>query len=127
MKIRDMKDRFMLEDPGSRLGHLASNLLRISELEPTAGNWPTVQRSVRESMYFIEWTVPDAPEKYRSALAGLQGKLAEISHIEHSKWRLPESERMRATLKEWSDLLVKALTDMRAGQPLSDIPASIAV
>jgi hypothetical protein len=78
-------------------------------------------------MYFIEWTVPEAPEQYRSALAGLQSKLAEINHAGLGIWQGPESDRVRTLLKEWSDVLVKALLDMRSGQPLSEIPASIAV
>jgi hypothetical protein len=50
---------FMQDDVPTRLHHLAANLSQIQALWTQASSQELILNLVKESRYFIEWTVPD--------------------------------------------------------------------
>jgi hypothetical protein len=50
-----LKSRYLATDP---LNHLALNLVRIQILAQNGGNGAATYYFIRESQFFIEWTVP---------------------------------------------------------------------
>ncbi|RAM53102.1 MAG: hypothetical protein C6Y22_03190 [Hapalosiphonaceae cyanobacterium JJU2] len=52
------QERFLQDDIPNRLGHLAANLARIKSFSDDVTHRDLVANLVKESRYFIEWTVP---------------------------------------------------------------------
>ncbi len=73
--LEKVQARYLRDQWPVRLGNLASNLLRL-------GNWVQMRHSdeaivelIRESAWFIEWTVNDTPTDIMAELADLQREL----------------------------------------------------
>jgi hypothetical protein len=70
--LDQIKERYLKEPFNMRLGHLASDLVRIS----TFSDRNAIKDIVEESKFFIEWTAPEAPFHTQELLSEIQSKLA---------------------------------------------------
>lgn len=111
--LYEIKNRFLKEPFNKRLGHLASDLLRISAFLETAENTKAVNDILEESKFFIEWTAPDAPLHIQEFLSGIQPILAlwqlRLAHPEnhmHIKALQKISKTWSVKLIEFSGLAV---------------------
>jgi len=66
----------MRDGLATRLGGLATNLMRIASVTNHPGNRLVVDSLLEESKFLIEWTVPDATLDKQAALVELQIRLA---------------------------------------------------
>lgn len=102
--LDEIKIRYFKEPFNRRLGHLASDLLRISTFLENPKNTAAVNDIIEESKFFIEWTANDAPYNIQEFFADIQPKLA--------LWQLRlENVSAKAALKkcsrEWSRQLIR--------------------
>lgn len=76
--IRDItqtRERFLRYPWAVRMGHLASNLARISNLARQPGTDRLVSDLLRESAWFVEWTALQAPVETAIELADVGREL----------------------------------------------------
>ena len=71
-----IRERYLQDGLGTRLGGLASNLARIASCSSDPDDWEAVQSMLEESKFFIEWAAPEAPLSVQAHLARLQIHLA---------------------------------------------------
>ena len=74
--IDEIKDRYLREPFNRRLGHLASDLMRVSGFLDNIKNRKVVTDILEESKFFIEWTAPDAPSHIQELFSEMQSRLA---------------------------------------------------
>ncbi len=74
--ISAIRKRYISESIDKRLGHLASDLARISSFLQNVLNKKVVADILEESKYFIEWTAKDVPFDTQIFLLEIQLKLA---------------------------------------------------
>lgn len=78
-KLDEKQARFQSDKTSIRLGHIASNLARLTTFCNTA--YPKAVESVAdETMCFIEWTAAEIEPEYAEELVNIQVQLA--------RWRL---------------------------------------
>ncbi|MFM7450080.1 MAG: hypothetical protein ACKO24_15970 [Leptolyngbyaceae cyanobacterium] len=70
------REQFRHEDVSTRLGELATNLVRIKFLTEGVTNCDVVEYLLRESKYFIEWIAADIDIDLAAELVELQRLLA---------------------------------------------------
>lgn len=75
-----LRERFIRDQSSVRLGGIAANLARIESFADHPGHGPVIERLIRESEFFIEWTVTDTELPVQEALVECQRTLA--------RWRL---------------------------------------
>ena len=95
----------MKEPVDRKLGHLASDLLRIANFLDNPKNIRVVESIIDESKFFIEWLAPEAPFDTQVLLAEIQPKLAFL------QLRLAKQENLgdlRNFAKIWSKQLIEA-------------------
>jgi len=83
-----------------RIGHLASDLMRISSFSDRNA----IKDIVEESKFFIEWTAPEASFEVQAVLSEIQIALA--------LWQLrllkfSEIEGLQSIAKKWSEQLLE--------------------
>lgn len=106
--LKDVKDRYLKEPFQKRLGHLASDLLRISTFLENPKNIAVVNDIIEESKFFIEWLAPEAPPHVQEFLSDMQVKLVLCQYqILHHKESKKEKLALMSDAKKWS---VKLLT-----------------
>lgn len=107
MELEQIKDRFLKEPPTMRLGHLASDLLRIAGFLES-GMISEAGPVIRESKFFAEWAAPEAGVELQSLLAEVQSFLAlkelRFNACEDSSG---EFEETIAHTRKWSQELLK--------------------
>lgn len=102
--LDEIKIRYSKEPFKRRLGHLASDLLRISTFLENPKNTAAVNDIIEESKFFIEWTANDAPYKIQEFFADIQPKLA--------LWQLrleagSAKEALKKNARDWSSQLIR--------------------
>lgn len=102
--LEEIRARYSREPFNRRLGHLASDLLRISTFLDNPKNITVVNDIIEESKFFIEWTAKEAPYKIQEFFADIQPKLA--------LWQLrlktgSSKESLKRSAREWSTQLVQ--------------------
>jgi hypothetical protein len=75
-RLSAIRERYMQDELPTRLGGLATNLMRIASVANHIGSRQVVDKLLEESKFFIEWTAPDATLDKQTALVELQIKLA---------------------------------------------------
>ena len=106
--LDQIKERYLKESFNMRLGHLASDLVRISSFLESNINVNIIKDLLEESKFFIEWTAKDAPFQIQALLSEMQLKLA-LSHLHllrHGK-DFKEIESLKKTAKTWGDQLIE--------------------
>lgn len=103
-----LRERFIRDEPSIRLGGIAANLARIESFADHPGHGHVVRRLIRESEFFIEWTVPDTELSAQDALVECQRRLARW----YLKWQeIWENTAMREAVAievgRWSKRLLE--------------------
>ena len=106
--LEERKERYLREPFNRRLGHLASDLMRVSGFLNNSKNRKVVTDILEESKFFIEWAAPDAPSHIKELFSEMQSKLALwhrhlLMAIEDPK----EIEELTNSTKRWSVQLVE--------------------
>lgn len=92
------KTRLMIEEPRVRLGHIASDLGRLSHAAK-GGNQGMVELSTVIIKRSLEWTINDlTPEQHEAAL-GLQRWMASLDSL--------GPDEISKMARDWSDTLIK--------------------
>lgn len=106
--LSEIKERFLNEPPNRRLGHLASDLLRISNFIDTQKNAAAVNDLIEESKFFIEWAAPESPSHIQEFFSEIQPKLA---LWQRRFFNRPEEVKTKEELKKhakaWSGRLIE--------------------
>ncbi|MCM8790231.1 MAG: hypothetical protein NC938_00820 [Candidatus Omnitrophica bacterium] len=103
-----IKERYMKETPTRRIGHLASDLARISAFLDNPKNIAAVEDILEESKYFIEWAVHEAPLQTQQLFSVIQPKLALWHlHIRRGTSDAPELQELKRKTKSWSIRLLR--------------------
>lgn len=106
--LNDIRERYLKEPFNKRLGHLASDLARISALLGNSKNKEAVDDILEESKFFIEWTVSEAPSDVQTLLSEMQIKLAQLHfHLLHQKENPTEIDHLKRITKTWSEQLLE--------------------
>lgn len=74
--LDERRDRYLKEPFNKRLGHLASDLMRIAGFLDNAKNRKVVIDIVEESKFFIEWAAPGSPPHIQELFSEMQSRLA---------------------------------------------------
>ena len=105
--LKDIKERYCKEPFNRRLGHLASDLLRISSFLDNPKNESAVAAIIEESKFFIEWAAPEASYEVLEFFAEIQPKLAFWQRRLSGSHRTAEVKKdLRKNAKEWSSRLL---------------------
>ncbi|NEP10262.1 MAG: hypothetical protein F6K14_08590 [Symploca sp. SIO2C1] len=108
-----LKTHYLQGNRESQLGNLALNLMRLHILVRQGSNDIVVQHLIRESQFFVEWTVPtinlETDMQIATELLELQRSL--------SRWKLnwsevwaneAEREQVATVAQQWCDRLQKS-------------------
>jgi len=90
-RLDAVQERYMRDRLATRLGGLATNLMRISSVADHPENRQVVDNLLKESKFFIEWTAPDATLDKQVALVELQIKLARW----HYRWHHDSADQAK--------------------------------
>jgi hypothetical protein len=102
--IDQIKERYLKESFNMRLGHLASDLARISSFSDKNA----IKDLIEESKFFIEWVASEASFEVQVLLAEIQSKLALCqSRILTQKTNNSDLETLKQNAKAWSDKLLE--------------------
>ena len=98
--INQIKERYLKEPLNMKLGHLASDLVRIS----TFSDRNVVNDLIEESKFFIEWVAPDTTFDTQVVLCDIQLNLA--------LWQLrllkvTDLNKLQTDAKKWSEYLLE--------------------
>ena len=74
--LSEIRSRYLRDELPIRLGNLASNLAHISSYAKGGKNPNAVERLLRESRYFIEWTAAETAIDTAAELVEMQVQLA---------------------------------------------------
>ena len=108
MNLVSIKERFMKESFNRRLGHLASDLARITSFLDNPKNTKTVSDILEESKYFIEWMAADAPYLIQELFSEMQLKLALWHYyLLNDKYDSRVMDELRTSTKNWSNQLIE--------------------
>ncbi len=103
-----IKDRYLKESFSRRLGHLASDLARVSSFLENSKNIKAIEDILEESKFFIEWTAPEAPLNIQVILSEMQSKLALWQrHLLQQKGNSAEMKTLKKATILWSGQLIK--------------------
>lgn len=104
-----------------RLGHLASDLARISTFLENSMNIRAVKGLLEESKFFIEWTAPEASFQIQVLLSEMQSKLALWQYcLVQQKKNVVDREEIKKKTESWSAQLLKI-----AGFAVKTIPPTV--
>ena len=103
-----IKERYLQEPVNRRIGHLASNLARISTFLENSKNEEAIKDILEESKFFIEWTARDAPYEVQVMFSEIQPMLALWQRqFLQQKEAANGMEMLGKKTKNWSVYLVK--------------------
>ncbi len=106
--LDEIKGRYLREPFNRRLGHLASDLMRIAGFLDNGKNRKVVVDIMEESKFFIEWAAPDAPSHIQELFSEMQSRLALWHrHLLMAKEDSKEIEELAKNTKSWSAQLVQ--------------------
>lgn len=90
------------------MGHLASDLAKISSFLENPKNTKAVSDILEESKFFIEWLAPEAPIHIKELFSEMQPKLAlwQLLIFRNKEAQLNKKDLQHAT-KIWSSKLIK--------------------
>lgn len=103
-----IQKRFLKEPLPVKLGHLASNLSRISFFSQASNkNRQIINDVLEESKFFIEWIAPQTNVELAEWLAQIQIKLALWQLNWQRQKQLPQTRTVSVLTKQWSSQLLK--------------------
>ena len=104
--LESIRKRLLTESPQKRIGHLATDLLRIANFIES-GSMNVAKPIIRESKFMAEWIAPEADFETKQLLAEVQTFLA-LKEISWPNWinNSHEITATASTVRNWShDLL----------------------
>jgi hypothetical protein len=106
--LEKIKQRYLKEPFERKLGHLASDLARISSTSRTPSNSGITRDVIEESKFFIEWVAPESPLETQILLAEMQSKLALWQrHLVKRSQSPSELEELATATRNWSRQLLE--------------------
>jgi len=106
--LNSIQERYLKEPFNMRLGHLASDLARISNFLENSLNINAVGDILEEAKFFIEWTAPEAALQVQILLSEMQSRLALWHrHFLYQKNTSVEIEEIKKTTMNWSIELIE--------------------
>lgn len=103
-----IRERYLKEPFNRRLGHLASDLLRVSTFLENPAAVAAVSDIIEEAKYFMEWAAHDAPTDIQAILSEMQSRLALYQlRLMRKKEESSNIEDLRKTSKSWSFKLIE--------------------
>ncbi len=106
--LKDIRERYLKEPFNRRLGHLASDLARISSFSENSMNKAAIEDMLEESKFFIEWTAPDASLQVQAFFSEIQPKLALWQYrLQQQRKSSLKMEELKTTSKSWSRQLLE--------------------
>lgn len=108
MNLASLRERYLKEPFNRRLGHLATDLARISSFLDNSKNTKIVSDILEESKFFIEWTASEAPFYIQEFFSEIQPKLALWQrHLLNQGYNYRLIKELKSAAKNWSDRLIK--------------------
>ena len=74
--VRDIRERYLRDQPAIRLGGLAASLARIESFSDNDGHCDVVEGLIDECKHFIEWTGAEVAPETQVLLVDIQRELA---------------------------------------------------
>lgn len=106
--LSEIKARYFREPFDRQLGHLASNLIKVSTFLDNPKNETAVNDIIDESKFFIEWIAGAAPYNIQAFFADIQPKLALWQrHLKSMADDQRAKDQFKLSAKEWSDRLLE--------------------
>jgi len=107
MNLEALHQRFLHEDAKTRLGHLASDLLKAATFIEI-GSDQQAKSVIFEGKYLAEWSAGDLDSSNQSAVAEIQSYLA-LRELQWLKWHEnPDDLKSTAnSLRNWSQDLLR--------------------
>lgn len=106
--LDEIKVRYLKEPFNRRLGHLASDLMRIAGFLDNIKNRKVVVDILEESKFFIEWAAVDAPPHIQEMFSDMQSRLALWHlHLSMMKESSKEMAELKKSTKHWSMQLIQ--------------------
>jgi len=106
--LDEIKSRYLREPFNRRLGHLASDLMRIAGFLDNIKNRKIVTDILEESKFFIEWAAPESPSHIQELFSEMQSRLALWHrHLLIAKEDPEEIKELAKSAKRWSAQLVQ--------------------
>ena len=106
--LDEIRNRYLREPFSRRLGHLASDLMRIAGFLDNAKNRKVVMDILEESKFFIEWAAPDAPAHIQELFSEMQSRLALWHrHLLMMREDSGEIEELTKSARRWSMQLIQ--------------------
>jgi hypothetical protein len=106
--LEEIRTRYLREPFNRRLGHLASDLMRVSGFLDNIKNRKVVTDILEESKFFIEWAAPDAPSYIQELFSEMQSRLALWHrHLLMVKENSKEMKELAESTKRWALELVQ--------------------
>lgn len=102
--LNEIKERYFKESFDRRLGHLASDMLKISSFLDNPKNATVIYDIIEESKFFIEWNAEKAPSGVREFFAYIQPMLALWQrHLDNPAVR----HNLKKSAKKWSSQILE--------------------
>lgn len=110
MNWEKLKARYEAASPTTQLDSIGMNLIRIQTLAESGTEEPVAHHLIRESQFFIEWTVPQLNLETEMTLAtdllSLQRLLSRWKLNWPALWSNPsERQQMAAAVQQWYEHL----------------------
>lgn len=104
LNLNQIKERYFKEPLDRRLGHLASDMLKISSFLDNPKNIVVVNDIIEESKFFIEWNAQEAPFHVQEFFADIQPILALWQrHLDNPAVK----QNLKKSAKRWSSQLLE--------------------
>lgn len=106
--LEERKERFLREPFDGRLGHLASDLMRIAGFLDSDKNRKAVVDIMEESKFFIEWAASGSPSHIQELFSEMQSRLALWHrHLLMAKENSKEIKDLAKNARLWSAQLIQ--------------------
>ena len=105
--INRIKERYLKESFNKKVGHLASDLARISSFIENSSNKRAILGILAESRFFIEWAAPEATLEIQAFFCEMQTKIA-LWHYQLLQRKKGLSDLIQLKeIKAWSSRLIE--------------------
>lgn len=108
MNLELIKGRYLNEPFNRRLGHLASDLARVSSFLGNSKNTKAAWDILEESKFFIEWTASEAPLHIQEFFSEIQPKIALWQrHLFNKQDDVEIIKELKDITRKWSFQLIE--------------------
>ena len=108
------KEHFQQDNISTRLSHLAAHLTQIQSLTLNKGEENEIVSYMRQSLYFIEWTVPELAEIDIDKAAFLVDLGRTVTRWQHNWNKIHKSSDSRTEIADIAGKLSKQVREMSA-------------